>query len=132
MREYVRRVSKKVSKLSDEQVEEFLTVIGDENDMLDSILESLSTGLLIVDESSKPLMTNKAAERYLPFSIRPDDPKFENTPLWQLIDDSEIASFLKDVCEKDRTNVSNEFSTATAGGSVRFIIVSVLPLVQQQ
>jgi two-component system, sporulation sensor kinase E len=132
MRAYVRRVSEKVSKLSDEQVREFLTVVGDENDMFDSILESMSTGFIIVDKNWKPLLTNKAAERYLPFSVRPDDSKFENMPLWQLIDDEEISSFINDCCQKERTNTSNEFSTATASGSVRFIVVSVLPLVQQQ
>lgn len=132
MREYVKRVSQKVSKLSDEQVEQFLNKVAGENDMLDSILESLSTGLLIVDEDWKLLLTNKAAERYLPFSMRPDDPKSENIQLWDLIDDTEISKYLRGCFTKKETNVSNEFTTATTGGTIRFIVVSVLPLVQQQ
>lgn len=132
MSEYFRRVSEKVSKLTDEQVKDFLDDIAGENDMLDSILESLSTGLIIVDESYKVLLTNKAAERYLPFSIRPDDPRAETVALWEMIDDRQISKFLKDCGDNARTNVSDEFTTATAAGTVRFITLSVLPLVKQQ
>src|SRR5574344_871472 len=132
MSEYFRRVSEKVSKLTDEQVKDFLDDIAGENDMLDSILESLSTGLIMVDESYKVLLTNKAAERYLPFSIRPDDPKAETVALWEMIDDRQISKFLKDCGDNGRTNVSDEFTTATAAGTVRFITLSVLPLVKQQ
>ncbi|MFA6856404.1 MAG: ATP-binding protein [Treponema sp.] len=132
MSEYFRRVSEKISKLSDEQVKEFLDAVAGKNDMLDSIFESLSTGLIIVDEKWKLIFTNKAAERYLPFSIRPEESKSENVPLWHLIDDSSIEKFLEDCFKNNRSNVSDEFTTATANGSVRFIIISVLPLVKQQ
>jgi two-component system, sporulation sensor kinase E len=132
MSEYFRRVSEKVSKLSEEQVKDFLDTVAGENDMLDSIFESLSTGLIIIDNEWKLIFTNKAAERYLPFSIRPEDSHAENIPLWQLIDDKEIAKFLKECDVNNRLNVSNEFTTSTPGGSVRFITIAVLPLVKQQ
>lgn len=132
MSEYFRRVSEKVSKLSEEQVKDFLDTVAGENDMLDSIFESLSTGLIIIDNEWKLIFTNKAAERYLPFSIRPEDSRAENVPLWRLIDDKEIAKFLKECDVNNRLNVSNEFTTSTPGGSVRFITIAVLPLVKQQ
>ncbi|HAH61197.1 MAG TPA: two-component sensor histidine kinase [Treponema sp.] len=132
MNEYFRRVSEKVSKLSDEQVKDFLNAVAGKNDMFDSIFESLSTGLIIVDEKWKLIFTNKAAERYLPFSIRPEESKSESVPLWRFIDDSAISEFLEDCFQNNRSNVSDEFTTATPNGAVRFIVISVLPLVKQQ
>lgn len=131
MKGFVKRVSQKISKLSDEQVEQLIDAINDENDTLDSILESLSDGLVIVDEEWHLLQKNKAAMRYLPF-IRPSDQRSDNEPVWTLIDDSLISSFLKNCAVNQKTNVSNEFSLAGPDDKVRFITVSVLPLVQKE
>lgn len=132
MSDYFRRVSEKIAKLPSEQVKEFLKDVCSENEIFDSVLESLSTGLVIVDKDWKLILTNKAAERYVPFSIRPDDPKAESIPLPRLVDNAEIADFLNDCREHSRSNVSDEFTTETAGGSVRFITLTVLPLVKKR
>lgn len=131
MRGFVKRVSQKMSKLSNIQVEQFLTAITEENEMLDSIFESLSTGLIIVDEKWFILQNNKAAERYIPFKIRPDDTKAEAVPLWETVDDEDIASFMEDCYRNDKTNVCAEFTVTTSGGSVRFITITLIPFIQQ-
>jgi len=132
MKGFVKRVSQKISKLSDDQVEQLIDAINEENDTLDSILESLSDGLVIVDEEYHLLQTNKAAERYLPFTMRPGEQRSENAPVWTLIEDPLISSFLEDCAQKQRTNVSDEFSLSGPDDKVRFITVTVLPLVQKQ
>ncbi|MCI1208684.1 MAG: ATP-binding protein [Treponema sp.] len=131
MRGFVKRVSRKVSKLPDEQVEQLLNAISDENEMLDSIMESLANGLVIVDKDWYLLQSNKAAERFLPFKFRLDDPKIENIPVWDLMDDDEISDFLHTCYINDTTNVCQEFTTTTEGGSIRFIQLCVIPLVQK-
>lgn len=130
MRAYVRRVSQKITKLTDEQLEQFFKAINDENEMFYSVIDSLATGILLVDENFKLILTNKAAERLMPFSVRSDDSKFTSSALWQIIDDEPIMQFLKSCAENKLTNVSSEFTTTTAGGSVRFITVSLLPFVR--
>lgn len=132
MKAYVKRASQKISKLSDEQVEQLLNILADENNMLDSVFESLAAGLIIVDENFKTLLINKAAERILPFSVRSDDVKFENTAVWQVIADKTIAQFLKNCFENKISNISDEFTVMTAAGSVRFVMVTVLPFVRQK
>src|SRR5574344_645389 len=132
MKGFVKRVSQKISKLSDDQVEQLIDAINEENDTLDSILESLSDGLVIVDEEWHLLQTNKAAERYLPFNVRPLEQRSENVPVWSLIDDSLISAFLQDCATNQKVNVSDEFSLAAPEDKVRFITVTVLPLVQKQ
>ena len=131
MSEYFKRVREKISKLSHEQLRELLDSVSDENEIFTSIFESLSAGLLIVDRSWKLLLANKAAERYLPLSIRLDDAKFETVPLPRLVDDEQIAAFLGDCFENNRLNVSDEFTLVTAGGSMRFVVITVLPLVKK-
>ena len=61
MRDYVKRVSEMLPKLSQEQLKTVLNSITTENEMLDSILESLSTGLSVVDRKWKMLKINKIA-----------------------------------------------------------------------
>lgn len=131
MNNFVKRVSQKIAKLTDEQVEVLIEAMGEENSTLDSILESLSEGLVIVDEDWHLWKTNKAAERFLPFKIRPSDYVTEDGHIWEIIDDEEIYNFLKDCAEKQRTNVSEEFSLESTDSKVRFVTVTVLPLVQK-
>src|SRR5574344_615034 len=131
MKGFVKRVSQKISKLSDEQVEQLIDAINEENDTLDSILESLSDGLVIVDEEWHLLQKNKAALRYLPF-IRLTDQHSDTDPVWNLIDDSLISAFLQNCALEQKTNVSEEFSLAAPEDKVRFIVVTVLPLVQKE
>ena len=50
MKDFVKKVSQKLSKLSQEQLENLIVSINNENDVLDSIMESLSSGLVIVDD----------------------------------------------------------------------------------
>ena len=73
MRSYVKRVKQKAEKLSKEQVLSLLEDIADENESLYSVLESLSTGLLIINDDFQLLRYNQIAESWLPFSERLED-----------------------------------------------------------
>jgi len=130
MQEFSKRVSQKLSKLSENQIQDIVEAISAQNEMVDSIFQSLSTGLIIVDEKFHITKINKAAERYLPFSAHPE--KSENLFVWDIVDDDEISKFLKTNFETEKTNVSDEFTTATSGGSIRFLDISISPLVHRK
>lgn len=132
MTDFSRRVSKKIDKLSPVQILQLVESCYAQAEMFDSIFQSLPSGLIIVDENFCLTKINKAAERYLPFKSNPEDSKSEGVPVWNLIDDEEIAKFLQNAFESDKTNVSDEYTVATSGGSVRFIDVYITPLVQNQ
>lgn len=131
MHGFVKRVSQKVSKLSSDQIEQLFTSMNDENETFNSIFESLATGLLIVDKSFFILQNNKASERYLPFKTHPEESKADEIPVWNLIDDEDIAEFLHTCYINDRTNVCSEFTISTSTGAARFITITLLPLVKQ-
>lgn len=131
MRGYVKRVKQKAEKLSKEQVLALLEDIVDENESLYSVLESLSTGLLIINDDFQLLRYNQIAESWLPFSERLEDILGSENPIWEYIEDEDIAAFLQRCLEKNITNSSEEFSTVTSGGSVRFLTVTIAPLINE-
>ena len=122
MRSYVKRVKQKAEKLSKEQVLSLLEDVADENESLYSVLESLSTGLLIIDDDFRLLRYNTIAESWLSFSEHLEDILGSDNAIWEYIEDEEIAAFLRKCMEKNITNSSEDFSIVTSGGSVRFLL----------
>lgn len=131
MRSYVKRVKQKVEKLSKEQVISLLEDIVDENESLYSVLESLSTGLLIINDEFHLLRYNQIAESWLPFTERLEVISSSDKVIWEYIEDEEIAAFIHKCLEKNITNSSEDFSTVTPGGSVRFLNVTIAPLINE-
>lgn len=129
MRGYVKRVSQKASKLSHEQLISLLDDMVAENENLYSILESISAGLLIVDNDFFLLQSNKIVESRLNFSVYLDDPKAGSCPIWEIMEDEEIGEYFKKCAEKEITNTTEDFTIMTSGGSVRFITITMTPLV---
>ncbi len=131
MRSYVKRVQQKAEKLSKEQVLSLLEEVADENESLYSVLESLSTGLLIVDDDFLLLRYNQIAESWLPFSERLEDIAGSDKPIFEYVEDEEIAGCLRKCFEKNITNSSEDFSTVTPGGTVRFLSMTISPLITE-
>ena len=129
MKEFSRRVSQKLDKLTPLQIQQLVEDCYSQTEIFDSIFQSLPAGLIIVDENFCLIKINKSAERYLPFKANPEESK-EKSPVWNIIDDEEIARFLQNAFEADKTNISNEYTVATTGGSARFIDLYVTPLVR--
>ncbi len=130
MKDFVKKVSQKLPKLSSEQVEQLIEDLKAEYEQLDSIMESLSTGLIIVDADWHLELTNKAAERLIPFTVRPSDYRGDFVPVWQMIDDTSLASFLQNCAQKNSSHEDSEFSFVQ-DSNVRFVSVKVTPLVRK-
>lgn len=131
MNNYVKRISQKVDKLSKEQILELFDDVIDENKSYKSIIDSLSSGILILDNKFILQRNNTIAESRLPFKGRLADAKKSEYPIWTYIDDEDIASFLENCAKKQITNSSEEFSTITSGGSIRFVSITISPLVHE-
>ena len=131
MRGYVKRVKQKAEKLSKEQILSLLENVVDENESLYSVLESLSTGLLIINDDFQLLRFNQIAESWLPFSEHLEDILGSEKTIWEYIEDEDISSFLRKCLEKNITNSSEDFSTVTSGGTVRFLTVTIAPLINE-
>lgn len=133
MTDFVKRVSKKLLKLSDEQIEQLFDAVTEENQILDSIFESLSTGLLICDEEFRLIYANKASERLFHFSsgFRFNEQKNSDLHVWELIHDKDVSDFLYACFLNQNCNICREFTLGISGESTRFIEVTLSPLVKK-
>lgn len=129
MRNYVKRINQKKDKLSREQLLSLLDDVIERNDILNSIINSLTTGVLITENNFNLIRYNTAAESRLPYKNHLNEIEKAERPLWEFIDDEDICAFLKKCKEKSITNSQEEFSIKTSGGSIRFLSVSISPLV---
>ena len=109
MREFIRRALQKTSRMNGEQIQSLLTMITEEYEMLDAVLDSLGTGLLICDAYHVVVQNNKAATRILPMDYH----DYQERPVWACIHDPEISAFVEETIEKrngHRTGISRTMS----------------------
>lgn len=116
MRAYYKKVSQKAQKLDKDQLLKLINGVVDENENLYSIFDSISAGILIVDNSFVLKQSNTIAESRLNFSHHLEYSRINKIPLWEVIDDEEIAEFFRRCFQKNITNCNEDFSTMTEGG----------------
>ena len=120
MKALVKRLSNKISKLSPDQVQNVFTQLVEENDSLLSVIESLSTGLVICDKNWKLLQSNKAGERFLPltsryYELKHQDSSFDDE-VWNFVDDEEIANLVAENFVADFYTLKNKAGSEDIGG----------------
>lgn len=126
MSDFFKKASSKISKLSPEQIERLMENAGRQNSVFSSIIESLSTGLIIVDNEFRIIQINKAALRLL-FNLRKSD-ELNGEFLCDLIEDKKICSYLAEIFSSKKTNTNEEFSVQVHD-KIHFISLSVQPFV---
>lgn len=127
MREFIRRALQKTSKMNADQVQSLLSLVTEEYELLDAVLDSLGTGVLVCDPFHILVQNNKAATRILPFEYH----DVQDRPVWACIKDRDIAEFVQETIENEETVTAREFSLDEFTGS-RFLSISVMPLVRSK
>jgi PAS domain S-box-containing protein len=125
MRDFIRRALKKLNKLTPEQIQELLISAAGEIDRLETVLDSLTDGILVCDTSHNLVMVNKYAERFLPVSHLESG----TVPVWNSIRDEEVRDFFKATLVNGDRIEEREFNLDVMGIQ-RLLCISVLPLVQ--
>ena len=128
MTDFSKRAKDKLSKLSGTQIEGIINELSDKNEILSSIFQSLNTGLICVDRDWRLLCINTAAEILLPFTVKPEIN--DTKSVWNYINNDEIKEFLHTCHYENKINLSEQFSILTSGGDVRFVEISVSPLMK--
>jgi signal transduction histidine kinase len=125
---FYRRALSKLNRLSLEQCRELLVSASQEIFRLDTVLDSLPSGILVCDEKHRLLMANKAALRFLPISHT------EGEVLWELIPDEHIADFFQQALKRGDRLLEQELDLQTQGppGPSRLLSISVHPLVEKR
>jgi signal transduction histidine kinase len=124
--QFILQTLRKFDKLTHGQAREILAHAVDEIDRLETVLDSLYTGVLVSDETHNLLLTNKALRRLLKVK------RFEmgSVVAWAALEDESIADFLrKTLVAGDRVE-GREFETESRLGTRRLLSFDVLPLVK--
>ncbi len=127
MTDFVEKASGKIEKLSNEQLNRILKSVREENEVFDSIIQSIPFGIVITDREWGMTKINKAAKRFIPFTHLQQS---KSEPVWNQIADDEISRFILLCAQSQNTNTSREFSTVSSDNKTRFLLVSLIPLVQ--
>ncbi|GHV84646.1 sensor histidine kinase [Spirochaetia bacterium] len=124
MRQIIPRALQKIAKLTTDQVRDLAHSMFADIDLLETVLDSLTQGLLICDSEHNLILANKYVERLLPLTKREEVPR-----IWNAIRDEGIAEFLEtSLLSGDRVN-DKEFESDVSG-IVRLLSISIFPLVK--
>lgn len=127
MRTFIERALRKLPKMTAEQITALLLSVAAENERLESVIDSLTEGLLVCDASHDLILVNKAAERLLPLSLYEQGER----PLWLVVSDEKVADFLKTTLLRGDRVTDREFDVEVKG-SQRLLALTVLPLVKDR
>ena len=123
MRQLIKRALRKLDKLGIYQLQDILLSAAGEIERLETVLDSLSVGLLVCDTDHKLVMINKYALRL--FLIN----SYDQEPVWNLINDEKLAAFLEKTLKSGDKVEEWEFD-AVFSGKNRLYNLSVWPLVE--
>ena len=126
MRKFIERALQKLAKLDSEQIRALINELANENDRLESVLDSLTDGVLVSDEQHNLILVNKPADRLLPL-IRAD---IYERRIWDAIDDEDISEFVRASLVNQESILEREFTLGSSGAG-RILSMSVLPVVRE-
>ncbi len=134
MRKFFQRALNKLSKLDHVQIRSLLQDIAAENERMELVLDSMKDGVIVADVDHNYLLSNKAAERYVPMvnggggasSVSVAEPGDKR--LWEVIADQDVAEFVRGTLESQESVTDKEFNIDT-GGVTRLVAISVGPIV---
>ncbi|MDR3166561.1 MAG: PAS domain S-box protein, partial [Treponema sp.] len=125
MRHFIQRALQKLNKLTEEQIQNLLVSAAGEIDRLETVLDSLTEGILVCDTENNLVLANKYAERFLPITHYEQ----ENAPIWSVVREEKIAEFFEATLRAGDRVEEREFDVDFKG-KLRLLCISVLPLVR--
>jgi len=127
MREFIRRALQKTSRMNGDQMQGLLSLIAEEYETLDAVLDSLSTGVIVCDSFHIIIQNNKTAARILPFEHH----DIQDKPVWACIRDPDLSEFVRQTVESEETVQAQEFMLDELSFT-RFLSISIMPLVRSK
>ena len=127
MREFIRRALQKTSRMNSDQIQSLLALVTEEYEMLDAVLDSLSTGVIVCDSFHIMVQNNKAATRILPLEYH----DIQDRPVWSCVRDPAISAFVQETMENEEAVTGREFSLEESEGT-RYLAIAVMPLVRSK
>lgn len=126
MRKFIQRALNKLSKLDKQQIHALIYDLARENEHMEVVLDSLTDGVLVSDKDNRLILSNKAAERMIPFR---EYDMYEKI-IWDVVADQDIADFIQSTIEREESIRDREFTLDNLGNT-RILALSIMPLVRR-
>ena len=126
MNKFIRQTLKRVDKLDCIQVQKLLNDLGEENELLTTVNSSIDGGMIISDNQHIIRHVNRPLHRILPVKREYTSESFS----WEIIEDSDIALFVKESLLNKETIRNREYILDLSGRNI-ILQLSILPLVSE-
>ncbi|MDR0495968.1 MAG: PAS domain-containing sensor histidine kinase [Treponema sp.] len=128
---FYRRALSKIGKLTAEQCRELLVSASSEILRLQTVLDSLPSGILVCDEHHSLILANKSSLRLLPLGHLESPSFLGGSSLWGSIPDESLAAFFEKSLKNGDRVTEREMNVETQGTN-RLLAISILPLVDRR
>ncbi len=125
MREFISRAVKKIPVMNEQQLRRIVPTIMEEFLLLDSMMDSLNTGVILADAAHTIIKSNRAASRILGKNINIGD------HINACSGHDALCEFISEVVLRQASETSKEFMISEDNTN-RYIEVRVLPLVEEK
>ena len=125
MNNFINKAVKKSSKMNEVQLRSLVQNIFEEYSLLDSMIDSLNDGVVILDANNKVIKVNKA------LSLIFNSPLSENINMEEIIDNDEINNFINFTILNQEKCSGKEFFIQRKGQN-QYVSLSILPLVNNK
>lgn len=126
MSRFYQKAIERLDRIDPMQAGTLLRGLAAENDLLAMVLESMTDGIIVLDEAHCVRLVNKAAERLLPFAAD----ELTGRSVWQVIDDEQVAAFLRDTLIGSDRVLDGEFTLE--GAHAATLEITIVPLVRDR
>lgn len=126
MSRFYQKAIERLDRIDPMQAGTLLRGLAAENDLLAMVLESMTDGVIVLDEAHGVRLVNKAAERLLPFAAD----ELTGRSVWQAIDDEQVAAFLRDTLIGADRVLDGEFTLE--GAHAATLEITIVPLVRDR
>lgn len=127
MKKFIERALRKLPKLDPDQIRSLILAVAGESELFEIVLQSMTSGVAVLNREHQILFLNSAAERLLPLQRG----ELTEAMIWEVLEDSEIAEFFQTHLERREPAFEKEF-TLGSGGSLQILSCTVMPLVRDE
>ncbi len=130
MKEFISSALKRISRMNEEQLRDLLQVVFDEYALFSAMMDSVYSGLILMNHDNEIVKTNRAAERILSTPLS----DFSGKKAWDCFGCEKIAEFIQTVIKNEEGKKSEVFvlNNQKTNFENKYVHVSILPLVSEK
>jgi two-component system, sporulation sensor kinase E len=126
MKKFVKRAIERFDRLDRDQLKKVFGDVSTENELLETVLNSMSAGIIVLDNTHRIVFINKTSTRLVPFTKK----DLTEEIVWMVIDDNEISRFIRDTLIAQEKVADREYTLVN--GYTKTVSFSIAPIAKDK